>query len=365
MKATNPYRKLPRRAFWSTSVAKSAKMKGMVDDLWQPSFQLTKDHPVATVGSCFAQHISSALVQAGFKWVQAERPTFGLSEQAARDFGYSIFSVRTGNIYTTKMLRQWLSWVRDPETQDTEFWESQDAVFDPVRPQIEPGGFEDAEDMAAARKSTIAAFHRAIEEASVFIFTLGLTEYWENIETGLVYASCPGTVAGEFDPALHRFRNSKYPEVLEDLEEIRKSLRAINPEIKLLLTVSPVPLVATAEEGKHVLTATTHSKSTLRSAAGDFSSNYQDVDYFPSFEIVTHPGLDRQMFEDDRRSVRPDGVDFVMEHFLAGLGLVHRSPTSRGSDGVDAIATSVEETQKADEIVCEEIELERFNDNRD
>lgn len=365
MVTNNPYRKLPRRAFWSTSVERAARNSGPVPDLWRPAFEISQSDPVITTGSCFAQHISTALVRAGFQWVQAERPPFGLNADSARKFGYGIFSVRTGNIYTTRMLVQWLSWAIDPSSQDREVWEDGGAFFDPVRPQIEPGGFEDEDELFAARQTTLAALRKAISESSVFIFTLGLTEQWENSQTGLVYSACPGTVGGTFDSDLHHFRNIEYSEILADLESIRQLLHLVNPDIRLLLTVSPVPLVATAAEGQHVLTATTYSKSVLRAAAGAFCAAHANVDYFPSYEIVTTPALGRQMFDSDRRSVLPEAVSYVMQHFLAGLGLSSDEAEEKTPSTDAVIDEAVLAAQEADEIVCEEIELERFNDDND
>ena len=54
----------------------------------------------------------------------------------------------------------------------------------------------------------------------------------------------------------------------------------------MILTVSPVPLVATAA-GKHVLVATTYSKSVLRVACEEVCQKAADVMYFPSYEIIT------------------------------------------------------------------------------
>lgn len=359
----NPYTRLPRRAYWRTSVARSASAGSTLPDLWQPKFAIAATDRVLTAGSCFAQHISGALVRAGFNWHEVERPPFGLNAETAKQFGYGIFSFRTGNIYTTRILSQWLAWALDPDSQDREIWAEGDAFLDPVRPQIEPGGFETVDELFAARAASLAAIRHGVAESSVFIFTLGLTEGWMNPATGLRYSACPGTMGGSFDPALHQFENLDYPAVLDGLEDIRAKLKALNPEIRVLLTVSPVPLAATAEPGAHVLTATTHSKSVLRAAAGAFAARHADVDYFPSYEIVTTPGLKREMFEDDRRSVLRDGVDFVMSHFLEGLGAHEAAPAARQAPS--EIEQAVAAARRADDVVCEEIALERYNADRD
>ena len=82
----------------------------------------------------------------------------------------------------------------------------------------------------------------------------------------------------------------------------------------MILTVSPVPLTATAS-GRHVLASTMYSKSTLRSIAGLWAEK-PFIDYFPSYEIVTNPRMHSSAFSDNLRSVRDETVNTVMDHFF-------------------------------------------------
>jgi hypothetical protein len=82
----------------------------------------------------------------------------------------------------------------------------------------------------------------------------------------------------------------------------------------MLLTVSPVPLTATATD-QHVLLASTYSKAVLRSVAGDFSTQNALVEYFPSFEIINNPAARGIFFEDNLRSVKKSAVENVMTVF--------------------------------------------------
>jgi hypothetical protein len=92
-------------------------------------------------------------------------------------------------------------------------------------------------------------------------------------------------------------------------------MKSINPMIKIILTVSPVPLAAT-HSGKHVLTATFSSKSKLRAAAEVISNSEKNVDYFPSFEIIQGLAQSGRYFEHNLREVRANGVDHVMRIFF-------------------------------------------------
>src|SRR5262249_55517296 len=111
------------------------------------------------------------------------------------------------------------------------------------------------------------------EEADVFIFTLGLTEAWESVADGSVYPICPGVSGlGKFDKQKYRFANYSVSSIVSDLRAAINMIREHNDRIKIIITVSPVPLIATAED-RSVLVSTTYSKSALRVAAEEISGD--------------------------------------------------------------------------------------------
>lgn len=287
-----------------------------ISGLWQPRLRIKARTRIVTAGSCFAQHFSRALVARGYNWLDFEPGPVGLTADQKRDYNYGVFSFRTGNIYTPRMLRQWLSWAFELEPQPTEVWEADGRFYDPFRPAIEPGGFASADEVIASRAVTLAAIRAAVQGAHVFVFTMGLTEAWQNRETGLEYAVCPGTIAGSFDPEAHVFVNHRFAPLLADLLAAQRIMQRQNRGLRLLLTVSPVPLTATAS-GAHVLSATSHSKSLLRAVASEALQEHAGIDYFPSYEIITHPAYRGMFYAPNMRSVLPEGVDHVMKCFFA------------------------------------------------
>ncbi|MGZ8406896.1 MAG: GSCFA domain-containing protein, partial [Caulobacteraceae bacterium] len=92
-----------------------------------------------------------------------------------------------------------------------------------------------------------------------------------------------------------------------------------NPAARMLLTVSPVPITATAS-GQHVLPASTYTKCTLRAIAGDIAQDEPDIHYFPGYELISsHPG--RGMFFDPNlRTINDAGVAFVLKNLAAAIG---------------------------------------------
>lgn len=332
---TNPYRSLPARSFWRTAVAEPDPAE--IDGVWTPKFALGQDDPILTVGSCFARHIGRTLLELGRNWHDAEPAPPGLTAEDRSARQYGVFSFRTGNVYTAAMLRQWLAWATGGEQPGTESWVEGGRHFDPFRPSVEPAGYPDAGSMLAAREVTLAAIRRAIGSARCLIFTLGLTEAWHERATGVVHPVCPGTVRGSFDPSRHVFVNHDFARVRQDLLAVADLARSLNPELRILLTVSPVPLTATAT-GQHALTATTYSKSVLRAVAGQLASDDERFDYFPAYELIAGAPFRAGFYEPNLRDVSADGVRFVMSRFAAGLAgrpAGERSAVARTPKGAD------------------------------
>lgn len=361
--AQNPYQQLGPHQFWRTGVVQPGVEA--YPTFWSSKWELPENAQFATFGSCFAQHISRELRERKMGWINAE-PAPGRSPEAlALRFNYGVFSARTGNIYTLRQLLQWLDLALDPDhCAGIETWmqeeEGRPRYYDSLRPGVEPGGFASAAEALASRIGTARAFGNSIRAADVFVFTMGLTEGWENRDTGQVYPMCPGTLAGQFDPDLHLFKNYSYPEIAADFNIALKLLKALNPNIRVLLTVSPVPLTATATEA-HVLLATTYSKSVLRAVAGDMAQTHPEVDYFPSFEVISGTPSGGAFYEDNLRSVRRDGVDIVMSYFFGGLNLGGAAVLRDDSTAARISARQADEA--ADDLICEEMALEQSNDN--
>lgn len=313
----HPYLKLEPKAFWRLAVAEPGFSK--IVELWKPKFEISKTTPIFTAGSCFAQHFSKELQKRNFSWVNAEPAPFPLSNEMRAKYNYEIFSARTGNIYTARQFRQWMEWAINPQLAPKEVWEEEGRFYDPFRPSIEPKGFASEEELVLSRLTALRCFYQGVQKADVFVATLGLTEAWRNMKAGYEYTLCPGVGRGVFNENIHVFHNSTYTEIYSDMEVFIRLLREVKPDIKLLLTVSPVPLTATASQN-HVLVASSYSKATLRSVVGELEASYDFCDYFPSYEIVTAPPFRGIFYSPNMRTVSSFGVNFVMNHFFTALG---------------------------------------------
>lgn len=354
---TSPYSVLPEDAFWRNAVG-SKKNPLEITGLWKPKFKILPADKVSTYGSCFAQHFGRNLRERGYTWFTPEKPPIQVSAKLAQKYNYDIFSSRTANIYTASLLLQWTRWAFGLENPPHEIWKNGDYFIDPFRPRIEPEGFVKPSEMFRLRDITLEYFRQSIVSADVFVFTLGLTERWYNRQGSYEYPMCPGTAGGDFDADQHVFENLSYEKILQALNATFAILREHNPTLRILLTVSPVPLTATAS-GQHVLTATMRSKALLRTVADSFAANMDYVDYFPSYEIISSPVFRGKFFEDNLRGVRPDGVKFVMDNFfrdMTGAFGIPKNVTSKTKP-----KNAIEEgSGKVNDLVCEEELLAAF-----
>jgi len=350
-----PYTTLPDKAFWRKAIADKAIFD--INGLWLPKAVVGKQDPVVTYGSCFAQHIGKTLKERGFNRLVTEFGPAHFPNDVAAQYQYGVFSARTGNIYTTSLLEQWLQWALDESSVPDEYWQNGDRYFDPFRPAIEPGGFVSVEEMRLSRLSAIRCFKKSIIKAKFFVFTLGLTESWFNKEHGYEYPMCPGTVAGEFAEDKHQFVNQEITQVRTKLFSALQKIRNLNKNIRVILTVSPVPLTATAS-GEHVLVASVYSKSVLRAAAGIISQNHEWVDYFPSYEIINSAPFGGIFFEPNKRNVNAFGVSFVMDAFFNAM-YPDAGYTSASGKAPIASQHPKKQQNRQDEI-CEEALLDAF-----
>lgn len=357
----HPYENLPEESFWRTAVAERDALE--IAGLWKPKWDIRRRTRIVTAGSCFAQHFSKALVARRYRWLDFEPGPAGLTAEQRKDYHYGTFSFRTGNIYTPHMLLQWLMWALTDAPVPEEVWEKDGRFYDPFRPGVEPGGFVSAEELYASRRETLAAIAAAVKGSHVFVFTMGLTEAWQDKATGVEYAVCPGTVAGEFDETRHGFVNHGFAAMLADMTAALRLMFRANRRVLVLLTVSPVPLTATAS-GQHVLTATSHSKSLLRAVASELAQSQVRVDYFPSYEIITHPAYRGRFFAPNMRSVLPEGVDHVMAQFFRDQAAAFGGESALPPVPVAPVAAEEEapepELSEAEELRCEEEILAAF-----
>lgn len=359
--AAHPYKTLPPYAFWRRAVADVAADD--LDPVVSVPFTLSEADEIATAGSCFAQHISRHLRAAGMRYLVTEKAHPIVTPAEAEKAGYGLFTARYGNIYTSRQLLQLIERAYGRFAPREDVWSRDDGRHvDPFRPNVDAEGYASAEECRAHRAQHMDCVRKAFERADVFVFTLGLTECWVSRADGAVYPLCPGVAGGRFDEDRHAFVNLSAAEVTTEMVAFVDALRQVNPAVRLIVTVSPVPLVATAA-GRHVLVSTTYSKSVLRVACEELVRARPQVAYFPSFEIITGSYARGRYFATDLRSVTDAGVDHVMRLFMQHFAGRRTQAANRSADPAqrgDATAERhAREMERILALVCDEEALDK------
>jgi hypothetical protein len=242
---------------------------------------ISADTVVVAFGSCFAKHISDHLAGIGFR-----------VESRTGDKAY-ISAIGDG-IVNTYAIRQQFEWAWENKVPEVSLWHGYDG---------QAYGYDEA-----VRLDT----KRIFDAAEVFIITLGLSEIWYDEPTGHVFWRA--VPQEHFDPARHKFRVASHAENTANLTAIREIIRKHRPSAKLIVTLSPIPLLATFRPIPCTV-ANSVSKANLRSAVDEFltTANDPDVFYFPSYEVVTT--LFIRPYTYDRRHVYLHILDLNMRLF--------------------------------------------------
>lgn len=248
-----------------------------------PKFNITSGTSIFTIGSCFARNIEEHLAKLHFRI-----PTLDFSVPKT-EWPYRPNGIL--NKYTPPSVFYEIEWaaniMRKGSVTDDDLVRplvqlDQDSWLDVQLASNNPVTLARAKE----RRAEIYYLFKECFNADTVTITLGLLECWWDSDTQEYIQQAPS-------PYLLR----KYPErffydVLDytrSLDYMRKSIELITsvgkPGKNIIVTTSPVPM-ARSFSGKDVIIANSHSKSVLRAVAGQVSSEYENVDYFPSYECV-------------------------------------------------------------------------------
>lgn len=272
-----------------------------------PGFALHAKSRFFCLGSCFARNIEEHLIYRGVD-VLSKRVVSPKVEWPARPNGFL-------NKFTTHSMVQELRWLAEPPANPAEhLLETSKGWRDMhLTPGLQGTSFE----RAVERRAWLAAeYFPRIAQADVLVMTLGLNEVWRDTVADTRLNAAPGLWEVRRQPGRFVLEITDVDENIAALEEARVLAKALNPAMKFVVTVSPVPM-GTTFSGRDIAIANTLSKATLRAAADAFQMRHDDVDYFPSFEIAT---LSSRAFAyaPDCLHVADRVVSHIMGRFLDG-----------------------------------------------
>jgi GSCFA family len=282
----------------------------------KPGFQLEREDKLFAIGSCFARGIESALIEQKMDVlsITTEFDSFPAINDELK-LGFT-------NKYNTFSIYNELRWALDPAAEfprESLVDIGGGLFFDPhTNPALELASLEET----IRRHQIIQSVTRRIAQCRVVIITLGLAEVWRDKIADIFLNHTPIPKALRSHPDRYEFHVSNFAQNLFNLERIHTLLKRFGrADVQIVVTVSPVPLMATFS-GEDVVVANTYSKSLLRTVAQEWAEAHKNVHYFPSYEIVQNS--DRVVtWEEDLRHVKGEVANHIMElflrHYLEGI----------------------------------------------
>ena len=244
-------------------------------------FPFDYDQGIIMMGSCFSEHIGEKLRQRKFN---IDLNPFGVL--------YNPVSIASGiqrllhqNPYENKDLFSHQGW-----------WHS----FDHHSSFSNP----DKELCLKNINERLIISGRSLRNSSYIFVTFGTARVYHQKSNGRVVSNCHQVPEALFETQLLRVGD-----IVRMYTILIQELAAINPDLKWVFTVSPVRHWKNGPEGNQV------SKATLLLAVNELKSKFEQVDYFPAYEIFMDDLRDYRYYADDLLHPGTQGIAYTWQKF--------------------------------------------------
>lgn len=226
-------------------------------------FTIEHNQTIVTIGSCFADMIGQRLHD--YKFNVAANP-FGTTFNPISIFQLLSISVEQKfNPFPASLGEVWY---------DHQFHSEISALS--------------AEELHNISNERIAATTKALARASCLIITLGTAWVYRHVDSNAIVNNCHKQSGRYFKKELLSVKH-----ILEDFEVLYSKLKELNPNIKIIFTVSPVRHI------KDTLQLNSVSKSILIAATHYICEQHEDCFYFPAYEIQMDDLRDYRYYAED------------------------------------------------------------------
>ena len=249
--------------------------------LKKSNFEITHPNKLLSIGSCFSENIGERLL----------------------NYKFSIMVNPYGILFNPISIAHSLQQIIDNQ----EFSES-DIFYHNHRWQsfYHHGRFAnvDKESCLSDINTSISQANQYIQHLDYLILTLGTANVFEHKQSNQIVANCHKIPNNEFER-----KRLSINEITTAFEPIFNQLKTINPNLKIIFTVSPV---------RHIrdgLVENQRSKATLLLAVDELVKRYDFVSYFPAYELVLDDLRDYRFFKEDMIHPSKLAIDYVWDYF--------------------------------------------------
>jgi hypothetical protein len=165
-------------------------------------------------------------------------------------------------------------------------------------------GAESPVELLQTIQETVRRVGDFVRTADTVVLTLGTAWAYRLRETGELVSNLHKLPASLFEKEL-----LTADEIVNGLAEVHALLRRVNPNVRIVLTVSPVRHV------KDTLPLNAVSKSVLRVACHYLSELLPGVSYFPAYELLTDELRDYRFYAADMLHPSEVAEDYIWDKF--------------------------------------------------
>jgi hypothetical protein len=141
--------------------------------------------------------------------------------------------------------------------------------------------------------------HAYLKKATHLIVTLGTAWVYYHIESDQLVANCHKIPQKHFKKYLLNIK-----EIISSLQNIEKLIKSINPDVQLIITLSPVRHL------RNGMIEDSRSKAHLLSGIQHFVDK-TDAIYFPSYEIVVDDLRDYRFYDSDMLHPNATAINYI------------------------------------------------------
>ncbi len=153
----------------------------------------------------------------------------------------------------------------------------------------------------------IFAGHEHLASCQALVVTLGTAMVYRLKATGQVVANCHKVPQHEFKRGM-----ASVDEMVQALDQALNSVLAINPQLRVIFTVSPIRHIADG------LDVNSLSKARLRVAVDEVLARHSHhATYFPAFEIMNDDLRDYRFYAADMIHPSDVAIDYIWQAFQA------------------------------------------------
>ncbi len=143
-----------------------------------------------------------------------------------------------------------------------------------------------------------------LQKTDYLLLTLGTAEVFSLRETGQVVANCHKAPASWFEQ-----RRLTVSETVQALSDVLSQIKAKFPEIRVILTVSPVRHL------RNGFVENQRSKAVLTLACAELCEQFDYLHYFPAYELLLDDLRDYRFYTADMIHPNEQAVDYIWQYF--------------------------------------------------